>query len=125
MKNRERGTNRELIPLTKLIKNRPATDPSPPEPLGQFLPEWFDKNVLRPGQALAWVEPLWNSLPPLLQRSCKLMAVRRSTLYIACDHPTAEAEMNTLLRSGLRDKIQRASHGRVNRVKTLAGRDAY
>ena len=105
--------------ITQILNYRKPKSSHTTEPLGEILPAWFAREVLKPARTMDFLTPTWNSLPELLRRSCTLKGIHRSVLTIACEQAPARTELERLLRNGLLARIQAASHGRIKRVKVI------
>ncbi|MGC8561229.1 MAG: DciA family protein [Phycisphaerae bacterium] len=107
--------------IARIISYRKPKSARTTESLGDILPTWFAREVLKPARTMDFLTPTWNNLPELLRRSCTLKGIHRSVLTITCEQAPARTELERLLRNGLLARIQAASHGRIKRVKVILG----
>ncbi|MGC8624082.1 MAG: DciA family protein [Phycisphaerae bacterium] len=114
-----------LHKLQRKIAMTPPVDHHPPQRLGDFLPQWFDKNVTKSGNLLiATTETLQAIVPPELLRAIALGPLQRGQLTLYCSSSTAKMELDMLVRAGtpgLR-QIQIATKGLIFKVKTVVNR---
>ncbi len=109
--------------LSRIIQSRPPLDRHPPVKLGDFLPDWFEKNIAKPGILLAdVVEILKMELPDPLVRVSSLAGIHRGSLLVYLQSAAAKSEIDSRLRSHLLAKIQLRTRGTVRRVKTVVNR---
>lgn len=105
--------------IARIINYRQPKSAQKTQSLGEILPPWFAREVLKPARTMDFLTPAWNSLPEILRRSCTLKGIHRSILTITCEQAPARTELERLLRNGLLAQIQAASHGRIKRVKVI------
>ncbi len=109
--------------LSRIIRSRPPLDRHPPERIGNFLPEWFDRNVEKPGVLLTDIVELCKAeLPRQLYDAVALAGIHRGSLTIYVQSAAAKAEIDSCLRSSLVSKIQTRTHGVVQKVRTVVNR---
>ena len=112
--------------LTRQIRYKPPVDAHAAVRLGDFLPQWIEKNILRPGSILNTITDLWLQLVPphlLIQTSFAGLAHRVLTVYTSS--ATAKMELDAMLRQGLFRQVQTASRGTIARVRTTVNRSAF
>ena len=105
--------------IARIINYRQPKSARKTQSLGEILPPWFAREVLKPARTMDFLMPAWNNLPEILRRSCTLSGIHRSVLTITCEQAPARTELERLLRNGLLAQIQAASHGRIRRVKVI------
>jgi hypothetical protein len=114
-----------LQTLQKKIALAPPLDRRPPEQLGDFLPQWFEKNVVKSGELLATAsEALQEVLPEKLRNNIAFGPLQRGQLTLYCSSSTAKMELDMVLRvgsSGLRH-LQMVTKGLIFKVKTVVDR---
>ncbi len=115
----------QLHQLQQKIAMTPPVDRHPPEKLGDFLPQWFEKNITKSGNLLtAATEALQTIVPAKLFRTVALGPLQRGQLTLYCSSSTAKMELDMLLRSGtpgLR-QIQITTKGLIFKAKTVVNR---
>ena len=106
--------------LSKMIDSKPPLDRHPAVKLGDFLPDWFAKNVARPSGLLTDAVEVWMAeLPAQLAAASSLVGVHRGSLLVYVQSAAAKAEIDSILRSHLLGKIQIRTRGTIQRVKTV------
>ncbi len=109
--------------LSRIIQSRPALDRHPPVKLGDFLPDWFEKNIAKPGILLTDLVEIWKTeLPDQLVNASTLAGIHRGSLLVYIKSAAAKSEIDSRLRSHLLAKIQLRTRGTVRRVKTVVNR---
>ncbi len=109
--------------LSRIIRSRPALDRHPPVKLGEFLPDWFEKNIAKPEILLTDLVEIWKvELPDRLVRASALAGIHRGSLLVYIQSAAAKSEIDSQLRSQLLAKIQLRTRGTVRRVKTVVNR---
>ena len=112
--------------LSRQVRYKPPVDAHAAVRLGDFLPQWIEKNILRPGSILNTITDLWLQLVPphlLIQTSFSGLAHRVLTVYTSS--ATAKMELDAMLRQGLFRQVQTASRGTIARVRTTVNRSAF
>lgn len=113
----------QFATLSRIIQSRPPLDRHPPVKLGDFLPDWFEKNIAKPGILLTDVVEIWKAeLPDQLVRASSLAGIHRGSLLVYIQSAAAKSEIDSRLRSHLLAKIQLRTRGTVRRVKTVVNR---
>lgn len=114
-----------LNTLQRKIALAPPLDRHPPEKLGDFLPSWFEKNVVQSGELLALAsETIQAALPAKLWCNIALGPVQRGLLTIYCSSSTAKMELDMILRAGSSNlrHLQIATKGLIFKVKSVVDR---
>ncbi|HTV47384.1 MAG TPA: DciA family protein [Phycisphaerae bacterium] len=115
--------NAAVAGLARQRRFKPATDPHPPKSIQDILAPFKKHELQHRSVIMALASNLFvQRLPQKLADCIALEGFSHSTLVVHAASAPAKAELDRLLRQGLKEELQITTKGAIYRVRTAISR---